>query len=201
MFGNLIWIILGMTQPLTAAFKELRTILQTNVIEDLHTALEYRRYVKPTHILCNIQLMFSTWFSHCQAHIILPTPDLKNIVTNILMQMYVLPSLPPAQYNLAYPKQTPTIQGLVSAGSNSGDSSSSSRNAGVSSSGASGSSGGASTVSGLTAPTLPQPTRGSAIINLHPNTALQMLLPSNICIKDLIGNTAQPITLDAGGEM
>jgi len=174
MFGNLIGIILGMTQPLTAAFKELRTILQTNVIEDLHTALEYRRYVKPTHILCNIQLMFSTWFSHCQAHIIPPTPDLKIIVTNILMQMYVLPSLPPAQYNLAYPKQTPTIQGLVSAGSNSGDSSST---------------------------TLPQPTRGSAIINLHPNTALQMLLPSNICIKDLIGNTAQPITLDAGGEM
>jgi hypothetical protein len=58
MFGNLIGVVLGSTHPLTVAFHDFWALLHTNVREYLHAALEYKVHVKPTHILCSLQLIF-----------------------------------------------------------------------------------------------------------------------------------------------
>ena len=128
-----------------------------------------------------------------------PDPNFKLIVQQLFMQVYVLPNLPPALYHLAYPKWQPPIPsgplvpGLISTGSSDASGSAGS------SSGGSGPGSDVSTVSGLMTPTVPPHTRGAAVINLHPNAALQTLLPSNIHIKDIIGNTKPP-EFDARGE-
>jgi hypothetical protein len=114
------------------------------------------------------------------------------------MQIYVVPTLPPVLYQLAYPKKPtgfPSVPNLISA---SGSSSDASSHSGTISSGA-------STMSGLTTPSIPtapiQATRGAVVVvNLTPNVALQTLLPSTYRIKELIGNTKPP-EFDAGGEM
>jgi hypothetical protein len=193
MFGNLISVLLGHTHPLTQAYKEMWILLQTNVKDDIHMVIEYRGYVKPSHILRSIQLGLYTWFMHRRSRLTPPSPDFKSILHNILMQTYILPNLPPQFYKLAYPKKhtatsaTSSIPGTVSTASLSSSNPSD-----------------GSTVSGLTAPTLPTQltgqSRGMAVINLQPNTALQALLPSNIKIKDLIGSTSPP-EFDSGGEM
>jgi len=166
--------------------------------DELHSILEYCKSITPTHILRSVQLTFFTWFAHKRAKLTPPDPALKNIVHQILMQIYVAPTLPPVLYQLAHPKK-PTgfhsVPNLISASGSSSDSSSHS-GSGVSS--------GASTMSGLTTPSIPtatnQATRGAVVVNLTPNVALQTLLPSTYRIKDLIGNTKPP-EFDAGGEM
>jgi hypothetical protein len=159
-------------------------LLRTNIKDDLHAALEYKGYVKPTHILCSIQLNCYTWFAHWRAHLAPPTPDMKSILMHILMQVYVLPHLPPALYQLAYPKKSPILPGSV----------------GTTATLSSGSSN-ASTILSVTTPVFPPPTpTRSAVINLHPIASLQNMLPSSIKLKDLIGNTAPP-KCDSGDEM
>lgn len=193
MFGNLIAVILGTTHPLVQAFKDMWQLLQLQVRDELHSILEYKKFVKPTHILHSVQLIFFTWFTHKKSRLTPPDPNMKTIIHQILMQLYVLPNLPPALYHLAYPKKPsliPTLPTHSSAGSSDGS--------GTTSHASSGS--GASTVSGLTMPMTPTATRGAAVINLHPNATLQTLLPTNIRIKDLIENTNPP-EFDAGGEM
>jgi hypothetical protein len=198
MFGNLLGVILGGPHPLTIAFREFWQLLQTNVKDDLHVALEYRRFVKPTHILRSIQLIFYTWFTHRRAHLTPLTPDIKTIVHQILMQLYVLPNLPPALYHLAYPRKTHTttdansLPSLVPSGASTR--SGASTGSGLPRSSGMSTSSGASSVSGLTAATIPPPTRGSVVVNLTPNAALQTLLPPTIHIKDLIGQNKPTTT-------
>jgi hypothetical protein len=201
MFGNLIGVILGINHPLTIEFRAMWALLQTSVREDLHAALDYKKYVKPTHILRSIQLTFYTWFTHRRARLTPPIPDMKGIIQQILLQVYVLPNLPPALYQLAYPRKQPTPSNLLVPGLVSASSSDASSLSGAST-------GASSVVSRLTTPTTPTllsatrntAIRGTAITNLHPNVTLQTLLPPNIKIKDLIHNTSPPL-LDAGGEM
>jgi hypothetical protein len=69
MFGNLIGILLGPIHPLSSAFKQMWTLMQSNIHEDLHVSLEYRAYVKHTHILQSLQLIFYSWFTHWQDHL------------------------------------------------------------------------------------------------------------------------------------
>jgi hypothetical protein len=191
MFGNLLGVVIGSNHPLTLAFRELWTPLQTNVKEDLHAALEYKGYVKPTHILRSIQLICYTWFTHRRAHLTLPNPDMKVIVQQILMQIYVLPHLPPQLYQLVYPKKGPvTLTFPESTGSTASLTTATPLSSST-----------ASVVSGLTSPTpTPPPTRGAAVINTHPNAQLQALLPGNIKLKDLISNVPPP-HFDSGGKM
>jgi hypothetical protein len=200
MFGNFIAVFLGTTHPLLVAFPELWVLLQTTVRDKLHSLLDYKRYVKPTHILRSVQLTFFTWFTHKKARLTPPNPNFKLTIQQLLRQVYVLPNLPPALYHLAYPKWQPPIPsgplvpGLISTGSSDASGSAGS------SSGGSGPGSDVSTVSGLTTPTVPPQNRGAAVINLHPNAALQTLLSANIRIKDIIGNTKPP-EFDTGGEM
>jgi hypothetical protein len=202
MFGNLVGVVLGATHPLTASFRDFWKLLQTNVKEDLHAALEYKAFVKPAHILRSLQLTFYTWFAHKRAHLTPPTPDMKTIVHQIVMQVYILPHLPPQLYQLAYPKK-PSLPGAASVSSGSTPHTSTTGSSSYASSAASsnGSMSGGSTISGLTVPTLPPPqTRGSAVFNLTLNATLQQLLPTNIKLKDLIG-TLMPPSFESGGEM
>ena len=115
-----------------------------------------------------------------------------SILNQILLQVYVLPRLPPTLYHLAYPKRVPpenpsSFPGLISTGSASG-----------SSSGSSGSgSDAASLISGLTGTSShgrPPPTggRGAYVANLNVLPALQALDKADIKIKDIMGTTSPP---------
>ncbi len=61
-FGNLITTVLGVNHPLCVAYKAMWVLLQSGMRDDLHTVIEYRGYVKPTHVLRSIQLQFWNWF-------------------------------------------------------------------------------------------------------------------------------------------
>jgi len=151
MFGNLLGVVLAPLHHLTNAFWDFWQLLQTRVRDDLQAALEYKKCIKPIHILRSIQLIFYTWFMHHWAHLTPPEPNLKIIMHHILMQIYVLPHLPHSLYNLAYPKKsgsTTMVPGLIPMESSNAISSSGSSSNGVASSKA-------STVSGLTTPTIP----------------------------------------------
>jgi hypothetical protein len=123
-----------------------------------------------------------------------------SILNQILLQVYVLPRLPPTLYHLAYPKKTPpdnspsTLPGLITTGSASG-SSSTTGSASGSSSGSNGSGGdAASLISGLTGTSSqgkPPPTggRGAYVANLNVLPALQALDKPDIKIKDIMATT------------
>jgi hypothetical protein len=198
-FGNILGVVLGTAHPLTTAYRDMWLLLQGGLRDDLHAALEYRAYVKPVHFLRSIQLICYTWFTHRKNRLTPPTPDFKAIPTQIIMQVYVLPHLPPALYALAYPKKhTPLVSGsipdLIASGSASGSSSGSNPTASHSD---------ASTVSGLTTPTPTKPPpsgRGAYMANLAPVASITTLDRPTVKIKDLIGTTTPPKTAD-GTEM
>jgi hypothetical protein len=195
MFGNLVGVVLGPLHPLSVNYKEFWLLLRTNIRDGLQAAIEYRGYVKPTHILRSLQLIFYTWFMHRKSRLQPPVPDMKSILHQILLQTYILPNLPPALYKLAYPKKS-LKEGAFSP---PGTVATASLSAASSSSQTPGSDG--STISGLTAPSAATtPSRGSVVVNLQPNATLQAMLPSNFKIKELIGTTSPP-KFDAGGEM
>jgi hypothetical protein len=197
MFGNLIGVILGVRHPLSAAFRQMWALMQSQLKTDLHTALEYRAYVKPAHLLRSIQLGFYNWFSHRRARLAPPQPDFTTTLQQIIMQNYVLPALPSQIYQLVYPKksyQTTTVLPSLASISTSGTSLSSS-NISTSTS---------SVVSGLTTQTggstIIPPGRGARIANLHPIPNIVSLVPSSTKLKDIIG-TSTPPTYDSGADM
>ncbi len=179
-------------------------LLKSSLCEDFHAALEYRAHVKPTHVLCSIQLTMYSWFSHRRARLTPPTPDLKSIINQILMQVYVLPMLPLPLYQLAYPKKPflMSVPGSVATGSSLS----------LVTSGSGSDRSGTTTVSGLslgsstqgfsqpTQPTQPAGTRGARIANLQPIQSIAALLPSTTKLRDLV-RAYSPPKLDNGSEM
>jgi len=192
MFGNLLGVVLGLPHPLTAAYSDMWQLLRSSMREELHVAIEYRGYVKPTHVLRSIQLTCFHWFSHRRARLNPPTPDFKIILNQILLQVYILPRLPSTLYQLTYPKKQPptdlSLPGLISTGS------------------ASGSSSDASTISSLSQAlthltqrhgTAIQPDasltgRGAFIANHAPIPTIVAMDKPNVKIRDIIGNAAPP---------
>jgi len=192
MFGNLLGVVLGLPHPLTAAYSDMWQLLRSSMRDELHAAIEYRAYVKPTHVLRSIQLTCFNWFSHRRARLSPPTPDFKIILNQILLQVYILPRLPSTLYQLAYPKKHPStdlsLPGLISTGS------------------ALGSSSDASTISSLsqalthltqrhgaaTPPGASLSGRGAFIANQAPIPTIVAMDKPNVKIRDIIGNVAPP---------
>lgn len=193
-FGNLVAVVLGPAHPLCLSYKEMWTLINSGLRDDLHAVLEHKFSIKPVHILRSIQLQFYSWFNHRRHRLPAPLIDLKSIITQIIMGLYVIPHLPPSLYQLANPKRpqaSDSVPGLVSAGSASQSSGSSV--------------GDASTVSGLTTPTHSgtpptPPGRGAFITNLTPHESITSLDRPQTKIKDIMG-TAPPPKMADGTEM
>jgi hypothetical protein len=98
MFGNLLAVLLGTQHPITTAYRQMWLLMQSQLKTDLHTVMEYKAYVKPTHLLRSIQLSLYTWFTHKRAHLTPPTLDFVTVLQDIIMQRYTLPHLPPPSY-------------------------------------------------------------------------------------------------------
>jgi hypothetical protein len=75
MFGNLLAVLLGTQHPITTAYRQMWLLMQSQLKTDLHTAIKYKAYVKPTHLLRSIQLSLYKWFTHKRAHLTPPTLD------------------------------------------------------------------------------------------------------------------------------
>jgi hypothetical protein len=195
-FGNLVAVVLGPAHPLCLAYKEMWTLINSGLRDDLHAVLEHKFSIKPVHILRSIHLQFYSWFNHRRHRLPPPLVDLKSIITQIIMGLYVIPHLPPSLYQLANPKRplaTPSdsVPRLVSPGSASQSSGSSISDA--------------SSVSGLTPPThagtQPPPTgRGAFIMNLNQHESLAAMDRPQTKIKDIMG-TAPPPKMADGTEM
>lgn len=112
MFGNLLGVVLSSQHIITNAYRQLWDLLCSGLRVELQFIIEYKGYVKPTHILRSIQLTCYAWFTHKRAQLPPPPPDFVSIARNITLQLYVLPHLSPALYQLAYPKQA-KLQGTV----------------------------------------------------------------------------------------
>jgi len=105
----------------------------------------------------------------------------------------MLPHLAPQLYKLAYPKPnmilTASPPSLMSSSVSSNVTSITSGHSTVS---------GLSTLSGLTSAVTQS--KGSWIANLHPISALETIVPSDIKLKDLIGSDPPPL-LDNGPDL
>jgi hypothetical protein len=200
MFGNLLGAVLGNTHVLTVKYREFWGLLSQAYRQELQHLIDNRRYVKPVHVLRSVQLICYNWFTMRRSQLTPPQPDFSAILQNIVLNTYVLPSLPPALYRLAYPRQQHSnLPSLVSTSSASGSSDTGSSGTGAPSD--------SSTVSGLTTPilvgsTTGQITRpcGSHIANLNPDARLLQLVDPGVRVKDLMSNDPPP-TLDKGNQI
>jgi hypothetical protein len=128
MFGNLLGAVLGNTHVLTVKYREFWGLLSQAYRQELQHLIDNRRYVKPVHVLRSVQLICYNWFTMRRAQLTPPQPDFSAILQSIVLNTYVLPSLPPALYRLAYPRQQQsTLPALVSTSSASGSSGTGSR--------------------------------------------------------------------------
>jgi hypothetical protein len=197
-FGNLMAVVLGVTHPLTLAYTNMWKMLTSGMREELHAAINYRGYVKPTHVLHSIQLICHQWFSHKHACLNPPNPDFVSNLNQILLQVYILPRLLSALYQLAYPRQQKPLHdklppGLIATGSVSGTSATD-----------------VSTVKGLaSALTAGSSQRGQPgttmghgafMSNLQLLVSLLMLDKPTLKLLDIIANTS-PSKMDNGMEM
>ena len=193
MFGNLLGVILGNQHVLTRTYRDLWTLLSSGLRDDIHFILEYKGYVKPTHILRSIQLVCYNWFTHKRARLQPPPPDFASIIRNITMQVYVLPHLPPTLYQLAYPKPIkPALPGSalsVHTIATGHSTTTGSHHLNLP--------GDTSVMSGLTQNTARTRTFQT---NLTPDANLQQLLPANVRLKTLMG-TDPPPKMDDGNDM
>ncbi len=180
-FGNLIGAILGEQHPITVAYRPFWTAFCRRFRTRLHDEIDEHRIIKPVHILCHIQLLCFNWF-HAKKDGLQPeAPNFLKLLEKISLSIYTLPTLPLPLYQLINPRPqpNPTIAG---AGTVTDDSTTVS----------------GSTVSTLTNQTTPTgPTQltvrtRTPVTNPAQDATLQALLPTTVCIRDLLGPDDAP---------
>jgi hypothetical protein len=180
-FGNLIGAVLGEQHPITAAYRPFWTAFCRRFRTRLHDEIDEHRIIKPVHILCHIQLLCFNWF-HAKKDGLQPeAPNFLKLLEKISLSIYTLPTLPLPLYQLINPRPqpNPTIAG---AGTVTDDSTTVS----------------GSTVSTLTNQTTPTgPTQltvrtRTPVTNPAQDATLQALLPTTVCIRDLLGPDDAP---------
>lgn len=111
MFGNLAGTVLGNNHPITTAFRSFWRAFLGRKREMIHHEIDDRKFIKPVHILRNVQLLTVQWF---QAKLDGDTPAnlaYLEILERIGLSMYTLPMLPGALYQLIAPKQPSVPKG------------------------------------------------------------------------------------------
>ena len=71
----------------------------------MHHGIDDRKYIKPVHILRNVQLITIKWFQAKQVGDNPRSPPFLDILEHISLSTYTLPTLPGALYQLVAPKQ------------------------------------------------------------------------------------------------
>jgi hypothetical protein len=193
MFGTLLGTVLGNQHVLTTSYRQFWNLLSKGCRNELQQIIDIKHYVKPAHILRSVQLVCWSWFNQRKQQLTPMAPDFVIILHSITLSTYMLPHLPPQLYKLAYPKPnsilTASQPSLTSLSVSSNATSITSGHSTVS---------GLSTPSGLTSAVMRS--KGSWIANLHPISALETIVPSDIKLKDLIGSDPPPL-LDNGSRL
>jgi hypothetical protein len=192
LFGNLLGVVLGTTHALTASYRLFWNLLTKGLRNDVQFCIDNTGRIKPAHILRSIQLMCYSWFQFRKVRLQPPTINFSDILTQITLQTYVTPHLPPALFKLAHPHLKSVAGSVVGySPTMATPSTTASSHSHL------------DNVSVLTTPTLlsspttkTQTARGSFQSNLTPDSTLQSLIPGNVKLKDIIGLEHPPLMDD-----
>jgi hypothetical protein len=111
MFGNLTGTVLGNNHPITTAFRSFWRAFLGRKREMMHHEIDERKFIKPVHILRNVQLLTIQWFQAKLDGDTPANPAYLDILERIGLSMYTLPTLPGALYQLIAPKQPSVPKG------------------------------------------------------------------------------------------
>jgi hypothetical protein len=191
LYGNLVGTVLGNNHPITVAFRSFWRAFIGREREQMHHEIDDRKYIKPVHILRNVQLITIKWFQAKQVGDNPRSPPFLDILERISLSTYTLPTLPGALYQLVAPKQ-PTGPKLTY-GSNAstvatGLSSLTGTLVGPGSPGTRGGANASVVTQGIARTSASGFTR-----NQHVDAALQSSLPTGVTIRELLGNDPAPL--------
>jgi hypothetical protein len=185
-FGNMLGTILGDTHVLTTSYRTFWTAFKEEFKARIHYEIDSRRVIKPVHILRNIQLIVFNWFTSKKLRREPSTPNFQDILERFSLQVYTIPTLPMALYQLINPRpRFPPPGPSVTTGTTtpptaiSDDASMQSAVSALT---------GNTTVTHITS----QSRYGTPVPNPVPDATLQALLPSTVRIKDLLGSDDAP---------
>jgi len=104
LYGNLLGTVLGNGHPITTAYRTFWKAFIGRQREKMHYEIDDRRFIKPVHILRNVQLITVQWFQIKQEGETPPTPPFQDILACIGLATYTIPTLPAVLYQLIAPK-------------------------------------------------------------------------------------------------
>jgi len=184
LFGNLISAILGTQHPITTQYRTFWNALNRQYRLQVQQEIDVTRYIKPVHILRNIQLICVQWFASARARVPPMTPNFLEIWQRIALGTYTTPKLPPNLYHLVNPrnptKPLPSSSGTAVTEITDDASLANSAISGLTgATGLTGVSGGRSS---------------SMIVNPNSDSHLLSLIPFNKKLKEIIGTSQPPLT-------
>jgi hypothetical protein len=104
LYGNLLGTVLGNAHPITTTYRTFWKAFIGRQREEMHYEIDDRRFIKPVHILRNVQLITVQWFQIKQDGDTPPAPPFQDILARIGLATYTIPTLPAALYQLIAPK-------------------------------------------------------------------------------------------------
>lgn len=100
LYGNLLGVVLGNQHVLTRNFRTFWKGFRGRFREQLHTEIDDRKYIKPVHLLRNVQLITVQWFHGKRAGETPADPQFFDILNRIELATYSRPTLPGPLYQL-----------------------------------------------------------------------------------------------------